>query len=709
MPRIIMLVPLNENVSLPTITLSLIDLIRKKIKKHCFKSFFYFSLIDSSIDKTKCIINKYFFNDIMTLKNIDFSNQYFNSDKYHILVNQVIEQCHIKEDINGLILIQGINRKEHPDCNKINYEISQNINAEVIFLENLQEYSLEYINQKENEIKIFLKYYKYKKVLGFIFNNINSPFIEKQYDFIEKLNILYNLKQNKTSFNIKKDIFFKDKFFSILALIPWNKHLLQPSIIEICDFLDAKIVSINNQNNSIVKNIIIFDENYKKITIKNYNHSLFLICFSRLEAFINDLLLQLKTNKISGILLTGISKLTKRILYLVNVLKDINIPIFFIKTNTITTLSRLQKFNFHIHFYDKLYIHKILKYTSSYFNNINLSFFQDKIANYNKKYSPKEFCYHLKKLSKKNIKKIILPESYEPRILKAALIANDLGIADCILLGNEKKICEIAHDHGIYLSKNIQIINPDAVRSNYISRLLELRQNKGMTELSAIKQLQDNIMLATLILESHQVDGLVSGSINTTANTIRPALQIIKTNPIYSLVSSIFFMLFPEEVFIYGDCAINVDPTAEELAEIAIQSANSAKIFGIEPRIAMLSYSSGYSGYGLQVEKVRNATAIIKLKQPSLVVEGPIQYDAAISKKVSKLKTPNSSLGGSANIFIFPDLNSGNITYKAVQRSLGLICIGPMLQGLKKPVNDLSRGASIEDIVYTIALTAIQS
>jgi len=704
-----MLVPLNENVSLTTITLSLIDLISKKIKNNCFKSFFYFSLIDNSIDQTKFIINKYFLNHIVTLKNIDFSNQYFNSDKYHILINQVIEQCNTKQDVNGLILIQGINRKEHPDFNKINYEISQNVNAEVIFLENLKEYSLEYINKKENEIKVFLKYNKYKKVLGFIFNNINSPFLEKQYDFIEKLNILYNLKQNKTSFNIKKNIFFKDKFFSILALIPWNKNLLKPSIIEICHFLDAKIISMNNKNNSIVKNIIIFDENYKKITIKNYNNSLFLICFSRLETFITDLLLKLKTNKISGILLTGVSKLTKRILYLVNFLKDINIPIFFINTNTITTLSRLQKFNFHINFYDKLYIHKILKYTSSYFNNINLSFVQDEIVNYDKKYSPKEFCYHLKTLSKKNIKKIILPESYEPRILKAALISNDLGIADCILLGNEKKIFEIASDHGIDLSKNIQIINPDAVRKNYISRLLELRKNKGITEFSAIKQLQDNIMLATLILESHQVDGLVSGSINTTANTIRPALQIIKTNPIYSLVSSIFFMLFPEEVFIYGDCAINVDPTAEELAEIAIQSANSAKIFGIEPRIAMLSYSSGYSGYGLQVEKVRNATSIIKLKQPSLVVEGPIQYDAAISKKISKLKTPNSSLEGSANIFIFPDLNSGNITYKAVQRSLGLICIGPMLQGLKKPVNDLSRGASIEDIVYTIALTAIQA
>lgn len=709
MIRIIMLVPLSEDISLTTITLSLINLISKKTKNNFFKSFFYFSLINSSIDKTKLIVKKYFLDDIITLKNIDFSNECFNSNQYHMLVNEVIDQCYQKKDINGFILIQGINRNKNPDADKINYEVSQNINAEVIFLDNLKDYSLEGVHQKKNKIKIFLKFNQYRYVLGFIINNVNSPFIQKQYNFVEKLNVIYNLKKNKISFDIKHDIFLKDKFLSIFHFIPWNKHLLKSSIIEICNFLDAKIINTKNIKNSIVKKIIIFDENYTKITIKDYKNALFFVCLSRLETFIQDLLLKLKINKISGVLLTGKCQVVKKILYLINVLKDFNIPIFFINANTITTLSRLQKFNFNINFYDKKYIDKILKHTSSYLKNINLNIFSYDSVNHQKKYSPKEFCYRLKILSKKNIKKIILPESYEPRILKAALISNNLGIAECVLLGNEKKIFKIARDNEIYLNRNIQIIDPDIIRENYVSRLLELRKNKGITESSAIKQLEDNTVLATLLLECNKVDGLVSGSINTTANTIRPALQIIKTNPIYSLVSSIFFMLFPQEVYIYGDCAINVNPTAEELAEIAIQSANSAKTFGIEPRVAMLSYSSGYSGYGMQVEKVRSATSIIKLKQPNLIVEGPIQYDAAISRKVAQLKIPNSSILGSANIFIFPDLNSGNITYKAVQRSSGLICIGPMLQGLRKPVNDLSRGASIEDIVYTIALTAIQS
>ncbi|CAL4320529.1 Phosphate acetyltransferase [Buchnera aphidicola (Protaphis terricola)] len=338
-----------------------------------------------------------------------------------------------------------------------------------------------------------------------------------------------------------------------------------------------------------------------------------------------------------------------------------------------------------------------------------MSFNSQKTFYFNKKYSSQEFCYHLKKLSKKNFKRIILPESYEPRILKAVEICNNLRIAKCILLGNAKKIYQIAQDKGINLSKEIEIIDPSLIREDYILKLLKLRQNKGMTEILARKQLEDNIILATLMLKFNQVDGLVSGSINTTANTIRPALQIIKTSPIYSLVSSVFFMLFPKKVFIYGDCAININPNAEELAEIAIQSAHSAKIFGIEPRIAMLSYSSGNSGYGEQVEKVKHATSIVKSKQSNLIIEGPIQYDAAISKRVAQIKIPNSSILGDANIFIFPDLNSGNITYKAVQHSLKLICIGPMLQGLNKPVNDLSRGASIKDIVYTISLTSIQS
>lgn len=212
-----------------------------------------------------------------------------------------------------------------------------------------------------------------------------------------------------------------------------------------------------------------------------------------------------------------------------------------------------------------------------------------------------------------------------------------------------------------------------------------------------------------MMLQLGQVDGLVSGAVNTTANTIRPALQLIKTAPNSSLVSSIFFMLLPDQVLVYGDCAINPEPNAEQLADIAIQSADSAKAFDIEPRVAMISYSTGSSGHGADVEKVAKATEIAKAKRPDLIIDGPLQYDAAIMENVAKKKAPNSPVAGKATVFIFPDLNTGNTTYKAVQRSANLVSIGPMLQGMNKPVNDLSRGALVDDIVYTIALTAIQA
>jgi phosphate acetyltransferase len=225
----------------------------------------------------------------------------------------------------------------------------------------------------------------------------------------------------------------------------------------------------------------------------------------------------------------------------------------------------------------------------------------------------------------------------------------------------------------------------------------------------ALQQLEDNVVLGTMKLALDEVDGLVSGAIHTTANTIRPAFQLIKTAPGYSLVSSIFFMLLPEQVLVYGDCAVNPDPNAEELAEIAIQSARSAEAFGIPARVAMISYSPGESGTGLDVEKVREATQIAKEREPALLIDGPLQYDAAAIASVGAPKAPDSPVAGKATVFVFPDLNTGNTTYKAVQRSANVVSVGPMLQGLRKPVNDLSRGALVDDIVYTIALTAIQA
>lgn len=323
--------------------------------------------------------------------------------------------------------------------------------------------------------------------------------------------------------------------------------------------------------------------------------------------------------------------------------------------------------------------------------------------------SPPAFRHQLVKRAQQANKRIVLPEGNEPRTIQAAAICQNRGIARCVLIAKPEEVHSIAKAQGIELPADLEIIDPDTIRQQYIAPMVELRKDRGLTPQLAAVQLEDTVVLATMMLAEGDVDGLVSGAVHTTASTIRPALQLIKTAPGYNLVSSVFFMLLPDQVLVYGDCAVNPDPNAAQLAEIAIQSAESAQAFGIDPRVAMISYSTGDSGTGAEVEKVREATRIARDLNPDMAIDGPLQYDAASIESVGRSKAPDSLVAGRATVFIFPDLNTGNTTYKAVQRSANVISVGPMLQGLKKPVNDLSRGALVDDIVFTIALTAIQA
>lgn len=323
--------------------------------------------------------------------------------------------------------------------------------------------------------------------------------------------------------------------------------------------------------------------------------------------------------------------------------------------------------------------------------------------------SPAQFRFNMMSQARMANKRIVLPEGAEPRTVRAAAICHEKGIARCVLLASRPAVMAVATQLGIELPDGLEIIDPETIAEQYVAPMCELRKSKGLTEEQAREQLKDTVVLGTMMMAQNDVDGLVSGAVHTTANTIRPALQLIKTAPGTSIVSSVFFMLLPSQVVVYGDCAVNPNPTAEQLAEIAIQSADSAKAFGIEPRVAMISYSTINSGSGPDVDTVIEATQLVKAKRPDLAVDGPLQYDAAVVESVAKSKAPNSPVAGKATVFIFPDLNTGNCTYKAVQRNANVLSVGPMLQGLRKPVNDLSRGALVEDIVYTIALTAIQA
>jgi phosphate acetyltransferase len=319
------------------------------------------------------------------------------------------------------------------------------------------------------------------------------------------------------------------------------------------------------------------------------------------------------------------------------------------------------------------------------------------------------FRHQLIELAHRANKRIVLPEGDEPRTVAAAAICAERGIARCVLLAPPAAVERVAAQQGLTLPDSVEVIDPASITARYVEPLVELRRHKGLTSEGATEQLQDTVVLGTMMLKLGEVDGLVSGAVHTTANTIRPALQLIKTAPGQSLVSSVFFMCLPEQVLVYGDCAVNPDPNAEQLAEIALQSAISARAFGVEARVAMISYSTGSSGSGQGVEKVTRATQLARERDPQLAIDGPLQYDAASQPDVAKKKAPNSPVAGRATVFVFPDLNTGNTTYKAVQRSAQVISMGPMLQGLAKPVNDLSRGALVDDIVFTIALTAIQA
>ncbi|GAA2033462.1 phosphate acetyltransferase [Yaniella flava] len=324
--------------------------------------------------------------------------------------------------------------------------------------------------------------------------------------------------------------------------------------------------------------------------------------------------------------------------------------------------------------------------------------------------TPVRFLHQLTARASADRKRIVLPEGEDSRILRAAEILRRRGVCDLTILGDVDTISETAAKHGLDLA-GIDLINPleSPDRERYAQAYAEARAHRGVEIDFAREAMLDGAYFGTMMVQQGDVDGMVSGAAHTTAHTIRPALEFVKTKPGTKIVSSVFFMLLPDRALVYGDCAVNTNPDAEQLADIAVASAETANQFGVEPRVAMLSYSTGDSGAGAEVDKVREATGLVQAAAPQLKVDGPLQYDAAVSASVAASKMPQSQVAGNASVFIFPDLNTGNNTYKAVQQSAGAVAVGPVLQGLNKPVNDLSRGTTVDDIVNTVAITAIQA
>ena len=389
-------------------------------------------------------------------------------------------------------------------------------------------------------------------------------------------------------------------------------------------------------------------------------------------------------------------------------LDKFNIPLLGVSTDTYQTIRNLTKVHSRIRVDSE---RKIALSLGLFNSSVDMEYIEEKIATSTSTImTPLMFEYKLFETARSNKKRIVLPESTDERILRAAEIILHRDVAEIILLGDREELIENGLRLGLDLSKASFINHKSSeYMKKFVKTFYEARKEKGLTHQAAEDAMTHRNYFATMMVHLGYADGMVSGAIGSTGETIRPALQIIKTKADVSIVSSVFFMSLKTKVLVYGDCAVNQDPNAAELAQIALSSARTAEAFGILPKVAMLSYSTGESGSGVDVDKVREATTIVNKLAPEVLVEGPIQYDAAVNKNVAKKKLPNSKVAGEATVFIFPDLNTGNNTYKAVQRSSDAVAIGPILQGLNKPVNDLSRGCLVADIVNTVAITAIQA
>ncbi|PVY78007.1 phosphate acetyltransferase [Tamilnaduibacter salinus] len=500
---------------------------------------------------------------------------------------------------------------------------------------------------------------------------------------------------------------FSDQKLRLLGCVPWQPELLAPRTLDVARDIDADILHEGDLNQRRIQRVTVCANTIPNMVETLRPGTLVVTPGDREDIIVTTALAALNGVPLSGLLLTGGLTPDERTLEVARGAFQTGLPVMRIDTNTYETARRLATLSREVPVDDAERIERVM---DSVAEAIDTHWLRDHLSiERERRLSPPAFRYNLSERARAANKRIVLPEGDEPRTVQAAIRSQERGLARCVLIGQRETIDQVARAQGLTLPAELEIMDPDEIRGRYIEPMVERRKHKGLAPDMAEAQLEDNVVLATMMVALDEADGLVSGAVHTTANTVRPALQLIKTHEAAKVVSSVFFMCLPEQVLVYGDCAINPDPNDEQLADIAIQSADSAERFGITPRIAMISYSTGASGSGDDVDKVRRATAIAQERRPDLLIDGPLQYDAAAIESVGKSKAPDSPVAGRATVFIFPDLNTGNTTYKAVQRSANVISIGPMLQGLRKPVNDLSRGALVDDIVGTIALTAVQA
>lgn len=704
MPHRIMLIPVGSGVGLTSVSLGLLHACQQKgIKVGHFKPISQPSR-NSLAKKNKTI-------DAISLSqnSSSISMSYVEGKMGDGLGNVVLEEIvanfdEFKKD-HDVVIIEGlVPTPRQPYAGRINRDVAQALSADIVLVASPGNDTAE---EFEDRLEVSAETYggiKNKHLIGCVINKLNCP-DQEEYGLLPKE------EEIESDFNLNQWLdlqIFKDRHFDLLGTIQWKIDLIAPRVCDISNYLEAKIINPGDMEHRRFRSVAFCARSVSNLVSYLVPGRLIVTPGDRTDIIIATCLSALNGTKLGGLILTNGYEPSEQVWELCKQALEAGLPVLSVPWDTWQTSRHIMSFNPEIPQDDIQRQDKVKQHVADNLSSDWLEGLNAKNNSYNL-LSPPAFRHKLTELSRQANKLIVLPEGTDIRTIKAAAICCERNIARCQLIGNKEEILQIAEHQGINLPDSLLITDPDNIRDNYVGPMLELRKGKGLTEVIAQENLKDNVVLATMMLQLGQVDGLVSGAVNTTANTIRPALQLVKTAPGSSLVSSVFFMLLPDQVLVYGDCAINPEPNAEQLADIAIQSADSAKAFDIEPRVAMISYSTGSSGHGADVEKVAKATEIAKAKRPDLIIDGPLQYDAAIMENVAKKKAPNSPVAGKATVFIFPDLNTGNTTYKAVQRSADLVSIGPMLQGMNKPVNDLSRGALVDDIVYTIALTAIQA
>ncbi|MEO5916764.1 MAG: phosphate acetyltransferase [Luteolibacter sp.] len=649
---------------------------------------------------------------------IQEADNYVREEQTGDLMERIVEKVSAAGEGSDVVIVEGLlPAAGRTFNNRLNRLIASSLDAEVILVTTLGDETPEQFSHKVETLAALYGGIDNPKLIGCIINKIGKPRGESMSGVVPIVDSSADesgsdiTSEEKTAAAVKTLLdgceIFKSGSFELLGAIPANSRLQSFRTSDVARHLEAESISAGDMHHRRVHSVALCARAVSHIYHVFAPGALLITPADREDVIIAAALAALNGVVLSGIILTGDAPLAPELHELCRRSFETGLPVLKVRTGSYQTVLNLSQMSSEVPPDDIERMNHVMDFIARAISGQKL---EDRCkVELAIRMSPAAFRHTLASRAREANKRIVLPEGDEPRTIQAAAACCQRGIARCVLLGNPDEIRRVAAANGVTLPDEIEILDAAALRPRYVPHLVEMRKSKNLSEHDAMEALEDNVMLGTIMLAMGEVDGLVSGAVHSSANTIRPALQLIKTHAKARVVSSVFFMCLPEQVLVYGDCAVNPNPDAEALADIAIQSAETAEQFGIPARVALISYSTGESGSGEDVEKVRKATAIAKSLRPDLLLDGPLQYDAAAIAEVAATKAPDSPVAGKATIFIFPDLNTGNTTYKAVQRSANLISIGPVLQGLRKPVNDLSRGALVDDIIYTIAVTAIQA